>query len=978
MTEDKESVGEYEEKLLELVSKAENGNHDFSNLTPLEVLKDIFGHNGFKPQQQEIITRILNKEGHSLGIMPTGGGKSLCFQIPALIQNNLTVVISPLIALMKDQIDNLVKKGTNTAFFVNSSITEGTKEKIIGLVESNKVKLLYLAPESLKSDRILDVLKKVKIDLFVIDEAHCISTWGHNFRPDYLRLPEMIKELNSPQILALTATATKEVEDDIQKQLKIKCKVFKSSFDRPNLFIAVVPLEQNVKKEQFLIKLMDQSLKGPTIIFASYRKTTEKLSDLLKAEGIKSVHYHAGLDREAREKIQNKFITGECDVIVATIAFGMGIDKANIRNIVHYNLPQSIENYYQEIGRAGRDGNISNCVLLFTKSDENKIKSLISSSWPNKQKIKEIISYIGNKGRKYFFTTTRKLFFDCDVKEIPANLILHRLEESGAIRIYTNVLHQIKPLFAKSHIKTIEEVPLKYKKDLENIFSCDFFKSRRSWMSFEEIMDHTNLNYFRVLEIFNYLKDNDTLKFPEIRRQDLIWVREELNNFDIKPLVNLFDSILTHDLEKVELLIKSLTVSGCIRGSILRYFDEPHLKDHCEMCSNCSDDKLTSNIELEIDKNYASDEEIGLMKDLKIDIAKDTLPITLLKSVAIERNISENDFVNILVGDLHHFSSRWKFNLNCYELLDQFKNKKIVLAKILEGLIENGHLKEEVDGALRITKKGINYISKNSSVSENFTTDYNQKDKNDLLDIAHEILEVPLKDHSYIQSSIGELLRDKYDFSVLKEFEVFTKRKGFIDMVGKRKNEVVGIEIDRCVPKHKSIQKLNKLNPTISFFVLTLEINKNKHNELVRRINKLKTPYIVISLYHKKILLQNLSILNEEKNRTHSEPWILGEKNNPDYIKKIIEFTRSDNANERRIAASALGKMAKFKPQIYEAVPSLINLLKDQKPQVRQYAIKSLGLIKDKRAQPHLEIIAENDEKEYNRKSALIVLKKIV
>ena len=718
MTEDKKSIGEYEKKLLELASKAENGNHDFSKLSPLEVLKDIFSHNGFKPQQQEIITRILDKGGHSLGIMPTGGGKSLCFQIPALIQKNLTVVISPLIALMKDQIDNLVKKGTNTAFFVNSSITERTKERIIGLVENNKVKLLYLAPESLKSDRILDVLKKVEIDLFVIDEAHCISTWGHNFRPDYLRLPEMIQELGSPQILALTATATKEVEDDIQKQLKIKCKVFKSSFDRPNLFIAIVPLEPKVKKESFLIELLKKSLKGPTIVFASYRKTTEKLSNLLKAEGIKSVHYHAGLDREARENIQNQFISDECDVIVATIAFGMGIDKANIRNIVHYNLPQSIENYYQEIGRAGRDGNISNCVLLLTKSDEFKIKSLIASSWPNKQKIKDIISYMEDKNSKYFFTTTRKLFFDCDVKEIPANLILHRLEEAEAIRIYTNVLHQIKPLFAKSHLKTIEDAPLKYKKDLENIFSCDFFKSRRSWMSFEEIMEHTNLNYFRILEIFNYLRDNDLLKFPETRRQDLIWVREELNNFDIKPLVELFDSILTHDLEKVELLIKSLSVSGCIRGSILKYFDEPHLKEHCEMCSNCTSDELTSNIELEIDENYASDKEIELVKDLNVDTAKDTLPITLLKSVAIEKNISENDFVNILVGDLHHFSSRWKFNLNCYELLDEFKNKKIVLAKILEGLIENEHLKEEVDGTLRITKKGIKYVLEKNDETE--------------------------------------------------------------------------------------------------------------------------------------------------------------------------------------------------------------------------------------------------------------------
>src|SRR3989344_8526247 len=242
MMEQEENFEEYEKNLLDLATKAENDNFDFSYLSPIEILKEVFGYNGFKPQQFEIIKRILNKQGNTLGIMPTGGGKSLCFHIPSLIQKNLTVVVSPLIALMKDQMDNLNKKDIHAAFFVNSSISDRAKERILELVGKNKVKLLYVAPESLKSERVLEVLKKLDIDLFVIDEAHCISTWGHNFRPDYLRLPEIIEELNHPQILALTATATKEVEEDIQKQLKTQCKVFKASFDRPNLYIDVVSL----------------------------------------------------------------------------------------------------------------------------------------------------------------------------------------------------------------------------------------------------------------------------------------------------------------------------------------------------------------------------------------------------------------------------------------------------------------------------------------------------------------------------------------------------------------------------------------------------------------------------------------------------------------------------------------------------------------------------------------------------------------
>ena len=708
MIKPEETLENYEQKLLNSILKAENNKFDFSSSKPLDILKNIFGHNGFKPQQLEIITRILNREGNTLGIMPTGGGKSVCFQIPALIRENLTIVVSPLIALMKDQIDNLTKKGIYTAFFVNSSISENTKEKIIDLVEKKKVKLLYLAPESLKSERILEVLKKLDIGLFVIDEAHCISTWGHNFRPDYLRIPEIIEELNNPQILALTATATKDVEKDIQKQFKTQCKVFKASFDRPNLYIDVLQLEKNVKKELFLVSLLKQ-LKGSTIIFVTYRTTSEKISEILNSNGVNSVHYHAGLDKEIREKIQNQFISGEARVIVATIAFGMGIDKADIRNIIHYNIPQSIENYYQEIGRAGRDGDISNCIVLFTKTDESKIKDLISSSWPDEHKIKNIISYLKSRNSKYIFTTAKKICFDCDIKEIPVNLILHRLEESGAIKVFTNIIYQVKPLFGESYSKIIEKNP-KYESDLKKIFSCDFFKNnRRTWLVLEELVDQTGLNYFRILEIINELRKENYLKFSEIMRKDLIWIKDGINHFDIIPLVNLFDSILNRDLGKVDLLIKSIAKQGCIRKNILEYFDEPHLRDDCEMCSYCVGDKLAERIKPEINENHASDEEIEFIRNLKIDIVKDALPVILLKSIARDRGISKKDFVNILVGDLHRFSGRWKFNLTCHEILKQFKDKKIVLEKILEGLINNEHLKEEIDGTLRITKKGMKY-----------------------------------------------------------------------------------------------------------------------------------------------------------------------------------------------------------------------------------------------------------------------------
>ena len=396
---------------------------------------------------------------------------------------------------------------------------------------------------------------------------------------------------------------------------------------------------------------------------------------------------------------------------MATIAFGMGIDKADIRNIIHYNIPQSIENYYQEIGRAGRDGNHSNCIILLTKGDVFKIKDLISSSWPNENKIKNIISYLKGRNSDYFFTTPRNICFDCDIKETPTNLILHRLEEFGAIKIFTNVFYQVKPLFSKSYSKIVEENP-KYKKDLEKIFSCDFFKNkRRIWLILEEVMDGTGLNYFRILEILNHLKKDNYLKFSEIRRKDLIWIKDKINNFDIVPLVNLFDSILNHDLSKVDLLIKSLTKRGCIRKNILEYFDEPHLKDNCKMCSYCVGDRLAKEIEPKINENYASDEEIEGLMDLEINSSK--LPLTLLTSVAQNKEIPQKDFVKILVGNLHKWSSKWKFKLDCYGILDNIKNQEVVLEEIFKGLINKEFISEEIDGTLRITRKGINYLYNN-------------------------------------------------------------------------------------------------------------------------------------------------------------------------------------------------------------------------------------------------------------------------
>ncbi|MEP7234641.1 MAG: DNA helicase RecQ [Ignavibacteriota bacterium] len=336
-----------------------------------ELLHKYFGYTEFRPLQREIIQGVLNQKD-SFVLMPTGGGKSLCFQLPALMMPGLTVVVSPLIALMKDQVDGLLASGV-PATFINSSLFAGDIEERMRAIKRGKIKLLYVAPERLLMPAFLEFLKEITISLFAIDEAHCISEWGHDFRDDYRKLRVLKKTFPGVPLMAMTATATKRVQDDILEQLKFgkESLRYKASFDRPNLRYSVLPKEKQFPRLlDFLKSHKDES----GIIYCFSKKSTDALAAALCEKGYKALAYHAGLDGKIRTKNQESFVKDECDIICATIAFGMGIDKSNVRFVVHYDLPKSMAGYYQETGRAGRDGLDSECLLFFSYGDKRKIE----------------------------------------------------------------------------------------------------------------------------------------------------------------------------------------------------------------------------------------------------------------------------------------------------------------------------------------------------------------------------------------------------------------------------------------------------------------------------------------------------------------------------------------------------------------------------------------------------------------------------
>ena len=486
-----------------------------------EILKVHFGFDTFKGDQEAIIRNLLAGKD-TFVLMPTGGGKSLCYQLPALVMDGTAIVISPLIALMKNQVDAMrnLSEEDGIAHFINSSLNKTSIDLVKADILSGKTKLLYVAPESLTKEENVDFLKKVKISFYAIDEAHCISEWGHDFRPEYRRIRDIVKEVGVAPIIALTATATNKVRDDIKKNLGIQdAKDFKSSFNRPNLYYEVRPKTKNVDKD--IIKFIKSNPGKSGIIYCLSRKKVEELAEILQANDISAMAYHAGMEAAARSKTQDAFIMEKIDVIVATIAFGMGIDKPDVRYVIHYDIPKSLEGYYQETGRAGRDGGEGQCIAFYNSKDVQKLEKFLEGKPLAEQDI----------GRQLLAETTAY----CESSVCRRKLLLHyfgeNYEEDNCGNC-DNCLNPKKQVEAQQLLETVLECILAVKENFKADYIIDMLLGKET----SEITDHMHDD----LEVFGSGSDEEEKTWNAVIRQALIagYIRKDVEKYGLLKITD--------------------------------------------------------------------------------------------------------------------------------------------------------------------------------------------------------------------------------------------------------------------------------------------------------------------------------------------------------------------------------------------------------------------------------------------------------
>jgi ATP-dependent DNA helicase RecQ len=620
-------------------------------------LLNTFGFKNFKKGQKKTINKILN--GHSAAaIFPTGSGKSLCYQLPATLLSGLTLVVSPLLALMKDQLDFLLKHNVLAAR-LDSSLNRDEYNKVLDQAKNNQLKILMISVERFKNERFRSQLQHMNIALMVIDEAHCISEWGHNFRPDYLKLPQYQKEFNIPQTLLLTATATKNVIADMQQKFSIDHdNIILTGFYRNNLFLQMSPCDTRLRKEK-LIQRIRQDINAPTIVYVTLQKTAHWLSDFLKDKGINSCHFHAGMKTEEKELIQNQFMQGQISCIVATIAFGMGIDKSDIRRVIHFDLPKSIENYSQEIGRSGRDGQIALCEVIANEDCLNIQENFVYGDTPEKKAIAELIKQIQNTQESFWEIKVVSLSNETNIRVLPLKTLLVYLEMQGVIKPTYTYFEEYSFKNIDNTVEIINQFKGERRKFIAAIFENCTIKKLWTYVDIEAILQNYNTDRNRIIVALEYFEQKGLLELQSKQAVERFQIIDK--NYDLQDLINkmynLFVNKENAEIQRIHFMLDFFSSDNCLSKKLADYFGEQLDFDKCGHCSHCKSGKA----------NFKS---ISSMPDIN-ELNFQELSSEFIKILG--NNYSTNNLTKFLCGITTPLFKKYKIRqLSNYSKLEQY------------------------------------------------------------------------------------------------------------------------------------------------------------------------------------------------------------------------------------------------------------------------------------------------------------------
>lgn len=556
-----------------------------SDFNAEKTLKEIFGLPGFRAGQEAVISRLLAGKS-AAAIFPTGGGKSLCYQLPAIAFDGLTLVISPLLALMREQVDQLNQRGVK-ASRLDSTLSPAESREAMQSIRSGETKLLYVAPERFFNERFREFISEIPISMFAIDEAHCISQWGHNFRPDYLKLAKLARDLNAERVLALTATATPTVLDDIKREFNIAPEdTVQTPFYRSNLTLRFTLCDEDSRDEE-LLKRLQADEPSPKLVYVTTQKTAASVADFLQEHDFPARAYHAGLEPELRSEIQDWFMQSDDGIVVATIAFGMGIDKSNIRAIYHYNPSKSIENFAQEVGRAGRDGKPAVCETLLVPEDRVELENFAYGDTPSLGSVRTFVEFLVGQ-RENFFVSYYSLAYEADMRDSVVRTLLTNLELSGQLEATSPryEVYKFKPRLSSQDI-------LKNFKDERRAFAASVLSlavKRKIWfeLNMTQAADRLKCDRSRVVKMLDFFAEKGWI---ELQASGLVHGYKRLKPItDIEALTQeLYQYVLDREigeLTRLEELFQLAMSDECQSAGLSGHFGQP-MESACGHCSAC-------------------------------------------------------------------------------------------------------------------------------------------------------------------------------------------------------------------------------------------------------------------------------------------------------------------------------------------------------------------------------------------------------